>query len=140
MVQVVGDLVQRAEQARDFSKGASTGVREWFLYRKGDVAEAAALLPKVTGLPLPTTPILARVRKSHYLEAVIGFRTAMALGQLGRAEEARQFYSDGMKNLGQAPSAETPRDLGDSYAHWYLAEAHRREAEQVFQTKSIPLP
>jgi hypothetical protein len=30
--------------------------------------------------------------------------------------------------------------LGDSYPRWYLAEAHRREAQQVFKTKGIAIP
>jgi hypothetical protein len=45
-----------------------------------------------------------------------------------------------MKSLGPPPTPETPRDLGESCARWYLAEAHRREAEQVLKTQGIALP
>jgi hypothetical protein len=127
------------EQARDFSKGSVVGVREWLLYREGNVAEAALLLPKAAKAPVPTAPIVARVRKSEYLRAILGFRTAIALGQLGRADEARQAFGEALKQLGPAPSAVNPRDLGDDYTRWYLAEAHRREAEQVFKTRGIDI-
>jgi hypothetical protein len=58
----------------------------------------------------------------------------------GRADEARQAYADGLKHLGPAPSQENPRDLGQSYERWYLAEAHRREAAQVLKAKGVALP
>jgi hypothetical protein len=138
--QVVEELVQRAEQPRDFSKGSAAGMRAWLFFRKGRLAEAAALLPKETELPVTGTPIAARLRKSGYVEAIVGFRSAIALGQLGRADEARVAYSEGIKNLGPAPTRDKPRDLGDSYARWYLAEAHRREAEQIFRAKGIAMP
>ena len=32
-----------------------------------------------------------------------------------------------------------PRDLGEGYLRWYLAEAHRREAEQLLKAKGIAL-
>jgi hypothetical protein len=72
--------------------------------------------------------------------ACVGFRSALALASLGRSDEARRAYAEGLKNLGPAPSAEKPRDLGESYARWYLAEAHRREAEQLFKAKGIAIP
>jgi len=58
---------------------------------------------------------------------------------LGRTNEARQAYSEAAKIHGPAASAGKPRDLGESYARWYLAEAHRREAEQLFKAKGIAL-
>ena len=82
-----------------------------------------------------TAPILARLRKSDYFSAVIGFRSALALAQLNRLEESREAYSQALKVLGPPGSAENPRDLGESYARWYLAEAHRREAELVLKAK-----
>jgi len=45
-----------------------------------------------------------------------------------------------VKDLGPAATLEKPRDLGESYARWYLAEAHRREAEQLFKAKGIAVP
>jgi hypothetical protein len=42
--------------------------------------------------------------------------------------------------LAPAASADKPRDRGESYARWYLAEAHRREAEHVFKAKGIAVP
>jgi tetratricopeptide (TPR) repeat protein len=140
IVQVVEELVQRAEQARDFSKESVAGTRAWLLFRKGQLAQAAALLPREFELPVPTTPIVARIRKADYLRSVVGFRTAIALAQLGRSDEARRSYAEGMKTLGARPSADNLKDLGDSYMRWYLAEAHRREAEQVFGTKGIAVP
>ena len=61
---------------------------------------------------------------------------------------ADQLASTGLSNAPAAElqlrdlmaSAEKPRDLGESYARWYLAEAHRREAEQVFKAKGIAIP
>jgi hypothetical protein len=140
IAQVINELLQRAEQSQDFSKGSASGTRAWFQFRQGHLAEAATLLPRETELPVPTTPILGRLRKADYHGAVVGFRSAMALGQLGRVNEAREAYSEGMKNLGPIPTRDRPRDLGDSYARWYLAEAHHREAEQVFNAKGIAIP
>ena len=68
------------------------------------------------------------------------FRSALPFAQLGRSEEARKAYAEGLKNLGPESSEQMPRDLGESYARWYLAEAHRREAEQLFNAKGIALP
>ncbi len=62
------------------------------------------------------------------------------MAQLGRSAEAGKAYAAGMKELGPAPSEQMPRDLGESYARWYLAEAHRREAEQLFKAKGIAIP
>ena len=84
--------------------------------------------------------MLARIRRSEYLKALIGFRGALPLGRLGRSDDARLAYAEGVRNLGPVVSAEQPRDLGESYARWYLAEAHRREAEQVFKAKGIAIP
>jgi hypothetical protein len=89
---------------------------------------------------LPTAPIIARLSKSDYPEALIGFRSALSFGLLGRAEEAQQAYAAGLKGLGDPPSGEHRRDLGDGYKRWYLAEAHRREAEQVLKEKGIAVP
>jgi hypothetical protein len=140
VAQVVEELVQRAEQPRDFSKGSAGGTRAWFLCRQGHLAEAAALLPRETELPVPTTPIVGRLRKTDYHGAVVGFRNTIALGQLGRSDEARRAYAEAMKSLGPTPMKDQTRDLGDSYARWYLAEAHRREAEKVFKAKGIAIP
>jgi serine/threonine protein kinase len=136
LIRVASDLVRRVEESRDFSKDLLAGTREWLEFRKGNVAEAAALLPKVSTAQL-TAPIAALVSKSDYLAAILGFRSAIVLGRLGRFEEAREAYARGVKGLGQAPSPEQPRDLGDGYDRWYLAEAHRREAEEVFRAKGI---
>ncbi len=140
IAQVVEELVQRAEQPRDFSKGSAGGTRAWFLFRQGHLAEAAALLPRETELPVPTTPIVGRLRKTDYHGAVVGLRYAIALGQLGRSDEACRAYAEAMKSLGPTPTKDQRRDLGDSYARWYLAEAHRREAEKVFKAKGIAIP
>jgi hypothetical protein len=137
VIQVAGDLVGRVEQARDFSKEWSVGAREWLEFRKGNPDDAAALWPKVSRMPVPTAPIVARIRKSDYLPALIAFKSALSLCQLVRSEEARQAYAEGIKNLGPAPSAAKPRDLGDGYTRWYLAEAHRREAEQALKAKGF---
>jgi hypothetical protein len=134
------EMVERVEQAQDFSKDLDTGIRQWLQFRKGHLAEAAALLPKASGLVAPTAPMLARVRRSEYLKALTGFRNALPLAQLGRSGEARQAYAEGLKNLGPSASVEQPRDLGESYARWYLAEAHRREAEELFKAKGIAIP
>jgi len=61
------------------------------------------------------------------------------LARLNRSDEARQAYAEAVKNLSSAASAEKPRDLGESYARWYLAEAHRCEAAELFKTKGIAL-
>jgi serine/threonine protein kinase len=137
VIRVAGDLVGRVEQARDFSKELGVGLREWLEFRKGDRARAAALWSKASALPVPTAPIAAYVRKLDYFAALVGFRGALPLAQLGRAAEARQAYAAGIKNLGPAPSTQNPRDLGDGYWRWYLAEAVRREAEQVLRAKDI---
>lgn len=109
-------------------------------FRKGRLVEAAALWPKASGLPASTSPIVARISKLDYRGALIGFRSALPLAQLGRADEACQAYAEGIKHLGPAPSAAKPRDLGESYDRWYLAEAHRREAEQMLRAKGIAIP
>jgi len=137
MIQVASDMVERVEQAQDFSKDLDTGIREWLQFRQGHLAEAAALWPRASGLTRPTAPLLARIRRSEYLKALIGFRGALPLGRLGRSDDARLAYAEGVRNLGPVVSAEQPRDLGESYARWYLAEAHRREAEQVFKAEGI---
>src|SRR5262249_27974687 len=112
--QVVEELVQRAEQPRDFSKGSAAGTRAWLFFRIGRLTEAAALLPKETELPVPATPIAGRLRKAAYVAAILSFRSAIAFGQLGRSDEARMAYAEGMKNLGPVPTRAQPRDLGDS--------------------------
>lgn len=141
ILQVVGDLAQRVERAPDFcSRESVAGARAWLMLRKGHLAEAAAPSPSVSEPPLPTTPIVARLRKADRLGAIVGFRRAIALGQLGLSDEARQAFAEGMKNLGPASLRDEPRDLGESYARWYLAKAHRREAEQVFKAKAITIP
>ncbi len=140
MIEAAGEIVERVELAGDFSKDLDTGIREWLQFRKGDLTEAGALWSKASGSPAPTPPVSWRVRTSEYVKALIGFRSALPFAQLGRAEEARQAYAQGMKNLGPAASVEKPRDLGESYARWYLAEAHRREAEQLFKAKGIAIP
>jgi hypothetical protein len=137
VIQVVGDLVGRVEKARDFSKESGVAVREWLEFRKGNPDDAAALWPKAARMPAPTAPIVARLRKSDYLQALIGFKSALALCQLDRSEDARQAYAEGIKNLGPAPSTAQPRDLGEIYAAWYLAEAYRREAKQVLKAKGF---
>jgi len=140
MIKAAGEIVERVEQAGDFSKDLDTGIREWLQFRKGDLTEAGALWSKASSSPAPTPPVVWRVRTSEYVKALIGFRSALPFASLGRSEEARQAYSEAVKNLGPAASAEKPRDLGESYARWYLAEAHRREAEQLFKAKGIPIP
>ncbi len=140
MIQVASDLVERVDQAQDFSKDLDTGIREWLKFRQGQSAEAATLWTKAPGSLAPTAPMLARVRRSEYLKALVGFRSALGLARLGRPEEAGQAYAEGVKVLGPAASVENPRDLGESYARWYLAQAHRREAEQLFRAKGIAIP
>jgi serine/threonine protein kinase len=137
VMQVIDDLVGRVEKARDFSKEWGVALREWLEFRKGNPDDAAALLPKLAKMPVPTAPIVARIRKSDYLSALIAFKNALPLCHLGRSEEARQAYAEGIKNLGPAPSADQPRDLGDGYTRWYLAEACRREAEQALKAKGF---
>jgi hypothetical protein len=140
IIEVAGDLVGRVEQARDFSRERGVGLRAWLDFRKGHVAEAAAFWPRAASLASPTSPISARVSKSEYIGALIGFRSALSLALLGQAEEARQAYAEGLKGLGPAPSADHPRDLGEGYARWYLADAHRREAEAALKAKGITIP
>jgi tRNA A-37 threonylcarbamoyl transferase component Bud32 len=139
IVQVVGDLVRRSEQARDFSKDATAEVREWFEYRAGNRADSKAPLSKTSDLPVSTMPIVARIQNSDYARAIAGFRSAIAFAHAGQADDARGAYAAGMKSRGATPSADKPRDLGDHYVSWYLAEAHRREAEQVFAAKGIAI-
>jgi serine/threonine protein kinase len=139
VIQVANELIERVEEAGDFSKDVETGIREWFQFRKGNLPEAAALWQKASGPPA-TPSLFARGRKFEYAKAVIGFRSALPFAKLGRSDEARKTYAEGVKNLGPAPSEQMPRDLGESYARWYLAEAHRREAEQAFKAKGIAIP
>jgi len=139
VTQAADELVKRVEQARDFSREWSLGTREWLEFRQGRPAGAAALWPKSATLPTPTSPIVARISKSDFRGSLIAFRSALALAQQGRADEARQAFASGLKSLGPAPSAEQPRDLGESCARWYLANAHRREAEQLLKAKGIAL-
>jgi serine/threonine protein kinase len=137
---VAADLIGRVEQARDFSKQWGAGAREWLEYRQGHFDRAATLWPKAGALPTSTSPILARISRSDYRRALIAFRGALPLAQLGRADEARRAYAEGIKHLGPAPTAETPRDLGKNYNRWYLADVHRREAEQALKSKGIAVP
>ena len=140
VTQVAGDLVKRVEQARDFSKEWGAGTREWLEFRQGRLAGAAALWPKACELPMPASPIIARISKSDYRRTLIAFRSALALAQLGRADEARAAYADGIKHHGLSPTPQKLRDLGGVYPRWYLAEAHRREAEQALKAKGITVP
>jgi len=140
VTQVAGDLVKRVEQARDFSREWGLGIHEWLEFRQGRLAGAAALWPKAVALPTPTSPIVARISKSDFRRALIAFRSALPLAQLGRADLARRAYVDGLKNHGPSPTAEKRRDLGEGYHRWYLAEAHRREAEQALKAKGIAVP
>jgi serine/threonine protein kinase/tetratricopeptide (TPR) repeat protein len=140
VTQVADDMVHRVENAQDFSKELGVGTHEWFLLRKGQPTKAAALWPTTVNSPPPTAPILARMRKLDYFSAVIGLRSALALAQLDRVEESLEAYRHAVKVLGPAPSAENPRDLGDAYSRWYLAEAHRREVEHAFNAKGIEIP
>jgi serine/threonine protein kinase/tetratricopeptide (TPR) repeat protein len=136
MIQVTGDLVRRAERARDFSKDSAVEIRQWFEFRAGNRIDFAAL-DKAPASSVSMTPILARISKSDYSLAIAAFRRAIAHAQAGRPDEAAREYSEGMKYRGALGSAENPRDLGDDYVGWYLAEAHRREAEQSFAAKGI---
>jgi hypothetical protein len=140
VTQVASVLVGRVEQARDFSKNWSVGVRGWLHYREGRLVEVAALGSEASIRAASTGPIVARINKSYYHSAIIGFRSALAYCHLDRFVDARLAYEDGLRKLGPLPTAERPGDLGDAYAAWYLAEAHRREAEQVFKTKGIAMP
>jgi len=139
VIRVANELMDRVEEAGDFSKDVETGIREWLQFRNGNLAEASALWQKASGPPATPT-LVARARRFEHAKAVIGFRSAVPFAQLGRSDEARKAYAEGLKNLGPTPSAEKPRDLGESYARWYLAEAHRREAEQLFKARGIAIP
>jgi tRNA A-37 threonylcarbamoyl transferase component Bud32 len=139
ILQVVEELVRRAEQGRDFSKDAAVEMREWFDYRAGTRTDSATSLRKSSDLPVSTTPIVARIQKSDYAQTITEFRSAIAFAQSGRAEEARRAYAAGIASRGEPPSPEKPRDLGDHYVSWYLAETHRREATQVFATNGIAI-
>lgn len=143
VIQVAGDLLDRVGQAGDFLKDKEVSSRELLQFRKGHLVEAAALWPKRSELATPGTSMPARLGRFEYRKALIAFRSALPLARLGRVEEARLAYAEGMKDLGPAPSAEKPRDLGGvggSYARWYCAQAHRREAEQLFKAKGIAVP
>jgi serine/threonine protein kinase len=140
VTQVAGDLVKRVEQARDFSKEWGVGTREWLEFRQGRLAGAAALWPKAGTLPTPASPIVARISKSDFRRSLIAFRSALPLAQLGRADEARRAYADGLQHHGPPPTATKLRDLGEGYQRWYLAEAHRREAEQALKANGIAVP
>jgi hypothetical protein len=140
VTQVADELVKRVEGARDFSREWGAGIREWLEFRQGRLAGAAALWPKAATLRAPTSPIVARISKSDYRRTNIAFRSALALAQLGRADEARRAYADGLKHHGPSPTPEKLRDLGEGYQRWYLAEAHRREAEQALKAKGIAMP
>jgi hypothetical protein len=140
VTQVASALVQRVEQARDFSREWGVGIREWLAFRQGRLAGAAALWAKAGTLPTPTSPIVARIGKSNFRRSLIAFRSALPLAQLGRSNEARRAYADGLKHHGPSPTAEKLRDLGEGYQCWYLAEAHRCEAEQALKAKGIPVP
>jgi len=140
VTEVAADLVGRVEQARDFSKEWGVGAREWLEFRQGRFDRAAALWPKACAPPKPASPIVARISKSDYRRALMAFRGALSLARLDRADEARQAYADGIKHLGRAPTAEQPRDLGKNYVRWYLADAHRREAEQALKANGIAIP
>src|SRR4029078_9354248 len=94
------EMVSRVEQAGDFSKDLDTGIREWLHFRKGDLTEAGALWSRASGSSAPTSPVSWRARTSEYVKALIGFRSALPLAQLGRSDEARQAYAVAMKNLG----------------------------------------
>ena len=106
---------------------------------KGDAFDEHAW-PKAGALPTSSSPIVARISRSDYRRALIAFRGALPLAQLGRADEAQQAYAEGIKHLGPAPTAERPRDLGKNHERWYLAEVHRREAEQALRSKGITVP
>jgi hypothetical protein len=144
VIQVAGELLDRVAEAGDFFKGKEVSSRELLQFRKGHLAEAAALWPKRSELAIPdTTRFTRRMGSDSFRAGLIGFRSALPLARLDRFEEARMAYAEAMKDLGPAPSAERPRDLGGvggSYARWYLAEAHRREVEQVFKAKGIAIP
>jgi serine/threonine protein kinase/tetratricopeptide (TPR) repeat protein len=142
VIQVAGELLERVDKAGDFLKDKEVSSRELLQFRKGHLVEAAALWPKRSALATPGTSMPARLGRSEYRKALIAFRSALPLAHLGRSDEARLAYAEGMKDLGPTPSAEKPRDLGGvggSYARWYLAEAHRREAEQLFKAKGIAI-
>jgi tetratricopeptide (TPR) repeat protein len=140
MIEAAGEIVDRVERSGDFLKDLDTGIREWLHFRKGDLTAAGGLWSRASGSAAPTLPISWRARTSEYVKALIGFRSALPLARLGRSDEALQAYAVAVKNLGSAASAEKPRDLGESWARWYLAEAHRRETEQFFNSKGIALP
>jgi hypothetical protein len=140
VTQVASELVQRVEQARDFSREWAVGIHDWLEFRQGRLAGAAALWPKSATLPTPTSPIVARISKSDFRHSFIAFRSALPLAQLGRADEARRAYADGLKHHGPFPTPEKLRDLEEGYQRWYLAEAHRREAEQALKAKGIAVP
>jgi eukaryotic-like serine/threonine-protein kinase len=143
VIQVAGDLLERVGQAEDFLKDKEVSSRELLQFRKGHLVEAAALWPKRSELATRGTSMPARFGRFEYRKALIAFRSALPLARLGRFEEARLAYAEGMKDLGPAPSEEKPRDLGGvggSYARWYCAEAHRREIEQLFKAKGIAIP
>jgi tRNA A-37 threonylcarbamoyl transferase component Bud32 len=140
VLEVAGDLVSRVENARDYSRELATGLRDWLDCRGGRPSAVAALWPRPAGLAPPTSPIVARISRSDGLVPLLAFRSALALGLLGRVEEAERAHAEGLKALARPPSAEEPRDLGEGYAQWYLAEAHRREAEEALRSKAITIP
>ena len=139
-MQVAGELIERVEKAPDFSKDWGKNMRKWLEFRKGQPEDLAALWSNRSNSTPSTAPIVARVSKSDYGVAIDGFRSALALASFDRFDDAQEAYAEAMKDFGPAASADQRRDLRESYARWYLAKAHRREVEQMFADKGIPIP
>ena len=140
VTRVLIDLVEKDDESSNPSNYAPH-MRAWLEYRRGRYQEAHAALDKAAKAPLEKS-IGGREFK-HFLKCYIDadhFLRAMLFAREGRIIEAQAEFTEAQKLIGPDPTAANPRDLGDGFAAWYQAAAARREAEQVFREKGIPIP
>jgi serine/threonine protein kinase/tetratricopeptide (TPR) repeat protein len=133
------DLVKRVELATDYSVARAPALRGYVEYRMGHYAKALASFHRQP-TDASSTYFLAFAAKVDPIVMDCGFQTAMACAQLGRVEEAQSAFKRSLKALDRPTTGTRKLDLGWYPDYWFLQNAARQEAEQLFREKGIPVP
>jgi hypothetical protein len=141
MTRILVDLVDRGDLPGSSAGYYMPHLRAWLAYRLGHHQEAHAMLDKVTEVRGDDSYYGRQFK--HFVRPYIDahhFLRAMLFAQEGKRQEAVAEFGQADRLIGPPPSVAHPRDLGDGFHAWYEAAAARREAEQVFRDKAIPIP
>jgi hypothetical protein len=83
-------------------------------------------------------PVGANQSAAHRSD--MAFFRALLLAELGRPDEARQEFAQGLGLLASAVGKAPGQDRGENWLATYEAGIRRRGAESVLRAKGIPVP